>query len=87
MQESLREQRRVVEGLGAVEAKAEIAGGFGEGDVDVVEDLDMVAEEADGLEDDSGMAFVADGGKRVLDGGTDPRAAGEVPSTKGTLGG
>ena len=43
----------------------------------------MVAEEADGLEDDSGVAFVADGGERVFDGGADPRAAGDALALEG----
>jgi hypothetical protein len=78
-----REQGGVVEGFGAVEAKAEGAGGFGEGDVDVVEDFDVVAEEADGLKHDAGVAFVADGGESVLNGGTDPRASGDALTLEG----
>ena len=42
MEEGLGEERGVVEALGAVEAEAERAGGGGEGDVDVVENLDVV---------------------------------------------
>ena len=49
VQEGPGEERGVVEALGAVEAEAERVGGGGEGDVDVVEDLDVVREEADGL--------------------------------------
>ena len=71
-EEGLGEQRGGVEAFGAVEAEAEGAGGGGEGDVDVVEDLDVVTEETDGLEDDAGVAFGADGGEGVFDGGADP---------------
>ena len=45
-------------------------------DVDVVEDLDVVAEEADGLEDDGFVAGVGEGFEGVGDGGADPGAAG-----------
>ena len=62
VEEGFGEEWGVVEGLGAVEAEAEFCGGFGEGDVDVVEDFDVVAEEADGLQDDAGMAFGGDAG-------------------------
>ena len=43
----------------------------------------MVAEEADGLEDDSSVAFVADGFERVLDGRADPGAAGDALALEG----
>jgi hypothetical protein len=49
VEEGLGEEWGVVEAGGAVEAQAERAGALGEGDVDVVEDLDVVGEEADGL--------------------------------------
>ncbi len=83
MEEGLGEERGVVEALGAVEAEAERAGGGGEGDVDVVENFDVVAEEADGLEDDRGMAFGANGGESVFHGGADPGAPGDALALKG----
>ena len=43
----------------------------------------MVAEEADGLEDDCGVAFVAEGGESVLDGGADPGTAGDALALEG----
>src|ERR1017187_3675148 len=78
-----REQRRVVEAFGTVEAQAERAGGLSERDVDVVEDLDVVAEKADGLQDDSGVAFVANRLQRVLNRGADPRASGDSLALEG----
>ena len=74
---------RIVETLGAPELEAEFAGGLGEGDVDVVEDLDVVAEEADGLEDYADVALVAEGGERFFDGGADPGAAGDALALEG----
>ena len=41
-------------------------------DVDVVEDLDMIAEEADRLDDDGGVPLLAYRDKRLLDGGPEP---------------
>ena len=86
------EYGRVIEALRTEQAKAEVGGGLGEGDVDVVEDFDVVAEEADGLEDDALVTFVADGGESLLDGGTDPGATcdalaleGEEPSVQARL--
>ncbi len=81
--EGFGEEWGVVEGLGAVEAEAEGTGGFGEGDVDVVEDFDMVAEETNGLEDDAGVAFGGEGGEGVFYGGADPGAAGDALALKG----
>src|ERR1035437_7063083 len=78
-----REQRRVVEAFGTVEAQAERAGGLSERDVDVVEDLDVVAEKTDGLQDDSRVAFVANCLQRVLDRGADPRASGDSLALEG----
>ena len=83
VEESFGQQRRVVEAGGAVEAEAEGAGALGEGDVDVVEDLDVVREEADGLEDDCGVAFGGDGGEGVFDGGADPGATGDALALEG----
>jgi hypothetical protein len=83
MEEGLGEERGVVEALGAKEAEAERAGALGEGDVDVVENLDVVGEEADGLEDDRGMAFGANGGEGVFHGGTDPGATGDALALEG----
>ena len=57
----LGEDGRVVQALGSKEAEAELFRGLREGDVDVVEDLDVVAEEADGLKDNAFVALVADG--------------------------
>ncbi len=83
MEEGLGEEWGVVEALGTEEAKSEGARCGGEGDVNVVEDLDVVAEEADGLEDDGGMAFSGDGGEGLLDGGTDPGASGNALALEG----
>ena len=49
MEEGLSEEWRVVEAFGAIESEAEFACGFYESDVDIVKDLDVVGEEADGL--------------------------------------
>jgi len=59
----------VVQALGAGELQAEGGGLLGEVDVDVVENLDVVAEEADGLEDDGFVAGGGEGGEGVGDGG------------------
>jgi len=83
MNQGFGEEVGVVEGFGAVEAEPEGAGSFGESDVDVVENFDVIAEEADGLEDDGGVALVADGGQGVLDGGTDPWSAGDTLALEG----
>ena len=83
MEEGLGEERGVVEAFGAEEAQAEGARALGEGDVDVVEDLDVVAEETDGLEDDSGVAFGANGLERVFDSGADPGASGDALALEG----
>ena len=82
-EEGFGQQRGAVEAFGAEEAEAEGARGGGEGDVDVVEDLDVVREEADGLEDECGVAFVADGGEGVFDGGADPGASGDALALEG----
>jgi hypothetical protein len=42
VEEGFGEEWRVVEAFGAEEAEAESARGFGEGDVDIVEDFDVV---------------------------------------------
>ena len=60
-------------------------GGFGEGYVDVVEDFDVVAEEADGLHDDAGVAFVPDGFEGVFDGGADPGASADALALEGEV--
>jgi len=82
-EEGFGQQRGAVEAFGAEEAEAEGARALGEGDVDVVEDLDVVTEEADGLEDECGVAFGADGGEGVFDGGADPGAPGDALALEG----
>src|SRR5438270_1660353 len=71
------EHGRVVEALWPPEAETEAGGGVGEGNVDIVEDLDVVAEEADRLQDDAFVALLAEGGEGVLDGRADPGGAGD----------
>ena len=43
----------------------------------------MVREEADGLEDECGVALVANGLERVFDGGADPGAPGDALALEG----
>src|ERR1017187_3042753 len=81
--QGLGEEWRVVQGFGTVEAQAERAGGLSERDVDVVENLDIVAEKADGLQNDSRVAFVTNCLQRVLDRGADPRASGDSLALEG----
>ena len=83
VEESFGQQRGVVEAGGAVEAEAEGAGALGEGDVDVIEDLDVIREKADGLEDDCGVSFGGDGGEGVFHGGADPGATGDALALEG----
>ena len=72
-----------VEAFGAGELHAE-GGGLGfEVDVDVVEDLYVVAEEADGLEDDGFVAGFGEGLEGVRDGGADPGGAGDALGLEG----
>jgi hypothetical protein len=83
MRKRFGENGRIVEAFGAEEAEAKVTGGLRECDVDVVEDLDVIAEEANGLEDDGFVAFVADGREGVLDGGADPWPAGDALALEG----
>ena len=55
------EQRRVVQRFGAIELHAALAGKFAEQDIDVEQDFDVVADEADGLQEDAGVARLASG--------------------------
>ncbi len=64
---------------------AELTRSLGEGDVDVVEDLDVVAEEADGLQHDSCVAFRSQRLEGVLDAGSDPRCAGDALALEGEV--
>ena len=73
--ERRRQERRVVERLRADHFQANAGRVVTETDVDVVKDLDMVAEEADGLDHNRRMAFLAKSSKRVLYRGTDPGSA------------
>ena len=73
--ERRRQERRVVERLRAHHFQANAGREIAEADVDVVEDLDVVAEEADGLDHDRGMALLAKRGQRVLYRGADPGSA------------
>ena len=60
-------------------------GGFGEGYVDVVEDFYVVAEEAYGLHDYAGVAFVFDGFEGVFYGGADPWASAHALALEGEV--
>ena len=73
----------VVEAFGAGELHAEGGGLLLEVDVDVVEDLDVVAEEADGLEDDRFVAGVGEELEGVGDGGADPGGSGDALRLEG----
>ena len=74
-----------VEAFGAGELHAE-GGGLGfEVDVDVVEDLDVIAEEADGLEDDGFVAGLGEELEGVRDGGADPGSAGDALRLEGEV--
>ena len=77
------EGRRVIEAFGAREFEAELAGRLPEGDVDIVEDLDVVAEEADGLHDDASDALSGEGVEGVFDRGTDPGTTANALALKG----
>jgi len=83
VEEGFGQQRGIVEAGRSEEAEAEGACALGEGDVDVVEDFDVVREEADGLEDDCGVSFGANGGEGVLHGGADPGAPGDALALEG----
>ena len=74
---------RGVEAFGAGELHAEVGGLLLEVDVDVVEDLDVIAEEADGLEDDGFVAGGGEGRESVGDGGADPGGAGDALGLEG----
>ncbi len=78
-----RQQRRVVERLRAHDFQADSGRKVTEADIDVVKDLDVVAEEADGLDHDRGVAFLAQRGEGVLHRGTDPGSAGHALALKG----
>src|SRR5438874_638221 len=85
MRKCFGEHGRVVEALWPPEAETEAGGGLGEGNVDIVEDLDVVAEEADRLQDDAFVALLAEGGEGVLDGRADPGAAGDSLALEGEV--
>lgn len=74
---------RGIEGFGAFEPDAELGGVVAEGNVDVVEDFDVVAEEADGIEDKGFDALGGDGIEHALDSGTDPGTAAGPLTLKG----
>lgn len=61
-------------------------GDFFEGYVDVVEDFDVVAEEADGLHDYACVTFVFDRFQCVFDCGADPWAAADALALEGEEG-
>jgi hypothetical protein len=56
-----------------------------EGDVDVVENLDVIADEADGLNHNPGVAFGSDGFQRVFNGGADPGATTDTLALEGEV--
>src|SRR3569833_705875 len=72
------EYGRVVQALRTEKAETEFGGGLFEGDVDVVEDLDVIAEKANGLQNDAFVALAANVLLGVLDGRADPRTAGDA---------
>src|ERR1700733_601742 len=73
--ERRRQERRVVERLRAHHFQANAGREITEADVDVVKNLDVVAEEANGLDHNRRMAFLAQRSERVLYRGTDPGSA------------
>src|ERR1700733_13049712 len=73
--ERRRQERRVVERLRAHHFQANAGRKIAEADVDVVKDLDVVAEEADGRDHQRRMASLAQRSERVLYCGTDPGSA------------
>jgi len=80
---SFGQQRRVVKAFRAEEPQAEVVRGFGEGDVDVVENFYVVGEEADRLQDDGGMARGSEVGKGIFDSGANPGASGNALALEG----
>src|SRR5580658_1200404 len=83
MGEGADEGGEIVEALRTEEGHAEVGGEVAEADVDVVEDLDVVAEEADGLDDDGFVAGGGEGGEGVFDGGADPGGSGDALGLEG----
>ena len=69
--------------MGAHDLEADSGSEVAEADVDVVKDLDVVAEEADGLDHDGSVPFLAQRGESVLHRGTDPGSAGHALALKG----
>jgi hypothetical protein len=74
---------RAIEAFGSPELEAEVGGGLAEGDVDVVEDLDVVAEKADRLHDHADVTFGLEGFEGVFDGGADPGGTGDALALEG----
>src|SRR3954465_10238421 len=58
-----------------LQADTQVPGVIAERDVNVVQDLDVIAKEADGLEKQGLDAFSGDGVERLLDRGPDPGAS------------
>ena len=70
--QSARKSGRFVEGLWPFNAQPDSSAELPESDVDVVEDLDVIAEEADGLNHNGLVAFFSESFQSVFDGRADP---------------
>ncbi len=81
--ESRGQQRRIVERLRANDVEADWSREVAKADIDVIKDLDVVAEEPDGLDHDRGVAFLAKRGEGVLDRRADPGATGHALALEG----
>src|SRR5690348_5923139 len=69
------QQRRIIERFGAPQAHAFLFSKGLEADVDVVEDLDVIAQEPDGLNEYSTMTFLFQQCDGVLDSWSEPSSA------------
>src|SRR5664279_895911 len=69
------EQWRIVQRLGPVELHAAFAGKLPEEDINVEQDLHMIADEADGLHENTRLTRLPQTHDGLFDGGTEPFAA------------
>src|SRR5216684_3113568 len=80
------EEGMIIGGGGAVEAKAELVGDLARLDVEIVEDLDVIAHEADGGQDHVADALALEPAQHVADVGLEPGLArGAAPALIGNL--
>src|SRR4051794_19647219 len=70
-----REFRRVIERLRAIKRHAPGSGVVLKSDIDVIQDLHVIADKTYGLHEDGFMSFGGESVNGTLDGGADPSAA------------